>query len=138
MAYPYCISSEFTISLSSFVSSTMCSSCLVGVAHSCDGCGGRSGRRYEPADTIDVGFIHLHGGSSGSNGGGSPLTWWEKKGQLSGHRDRVMVAKKCHAFKAERHRDENKVTILGACIVQVPSQWQRSVHDAGRCNRRLS
>jgi hypothetical protein len=29
-----------------------------------------------------------------------------------------MVAKKCRAFKAERHRDENKVTILGACAVE--------------------
>jgi hypothetical protein len=38
---------------------------------------------------------------------------------LSGRQDRVMVAKKCGAFKAERHRDENEVVILGACAVQV-------------------
>jgi hypothetical protein len=30
-----------------------------------------------------------------------------------------MVAKNCRAFKGERHRDENKVTIFGACAVQV-------------------
>ena len=26
-----------------------------------------------------------------------------------------MVAKKCRAFKVERHRDENEVAVLGAC-----------------------
>jgi len=40
----------------------------------------------------------------------------------------VVAEKKYHAFKAERHRDENEVTILGACAVQVslpcPS-WMR-------------
>src|SRR6267154_4674941 len=108
MTYSYSISSQFIISSSSFVSSTMYSSCLVGVAHSC---GGSGSCRYEPADTIDIGIIHLHGGSSRPNGGESSLTWWEEKGQLSGHRDRLMVAKKCRAFKVERDCDGNKMTI---------------------------
>jgi len=81
---------------------------------------GGGGCRYELADTIDVGLVHLHGGSSGSNGGEPSLTWWEEKGRLSGRQGRVtMVAKKCRVFEAERHRDENEVTILGACAVQV-------------------
>jgi hypothetical protein len=33
-------------------------------AHSCDGCGGNGGCRYELAHTIDLGLIHLHGGST--------------------------------------------------------------------------
>jgi hypothetical protein len=61
-------------------------------------------------------------GSSGSNGGESSLTRWEKKERLSGngHRDRVVVTKKNRTFfKAERHRDENELTILGAWTVRV-------------------
>ncbi|KAF8497751.1 hypothetical protein F5888DRAFT_1634198 [Russula emetica] len=68
------------------------------------------------AETATVGG----GGCRGSNGGEPSLTWWEEKGRLSGRQGRVtMVAKKCRVFEAERHRDENEVTILGACAVQV-------------------
>jgi hypothetical protein len=61
---------------------------------------------YELADTIDVGLVRLHGGSSDSNGGGSSLTWLEEKGQLIGRQDRMMVVKKCRAFKAETPRQK--------------------------------
>jgi hypothetical protein len=119
----------------SCVGLTMRSSCFIRVAHSCDGCGhcgGSGGCRYELADTIDVELIHLHGGSSSSYGGESSLIWWEGKGRLSGRQDRVMVAKKCRAFKAERHREENMVTILGACAVQVRCRILRG-WGWGRC-----
>jgi hypothetical protein len=59
---------------------------------------GNGSCRYKLADTIDVGPVHLHGASSGSNSGGSS-TWWEKNGRLCERQDRVMVAKKCRAFK---------------------------------------
>ena len=36
----------------------------------------------ELADTIDV--VHLHGGSSGSSGGESSLTWREEEGRSNG------------------------------------------------------
>jgi hypothetical protein len=58
---------------------------------------------------------------------------------LSGRQDRLMVAKKCRAFKAERHRDENEVMILGACVVQVRGWgclwWVRlrREEEDGRC-----
>jgi hypothetical protein len=51
---------------------------------------------------------------------------------LSGRQDRMMVVKKCCAFKAERHRDENKVTILGACAIQVHCRVLRE-WGWGRC-----
>jgi hypothetical protein len=85
--------------------------------HGCGGC------IYELAHTIDVGLVHLHGGSCGSNGSESSLTWWEEKVLSSGRgrQDSVIVSKKkkCRAFKAERHRDENEVTNISACAVRV-------------------
>jgi hypothetical protein len=121
-------------SSSSCVGLTMRSSCFVRVAHSCDGCGESGGCRYELGDTIgrDVGLIYPHGGSSSSYGGESSLIWWEGKGRLSGRQDGVMVAKKCRALKVERHRDKNKVTILGTCVVQVHCRILRG-WGWGRC-----
>jgi hypothetical protein len=86
-------------------------------------------RLIPPALDVDVGLVHLHGGSSG---GESSLIWWEEKGRLSGrgHQDRVTVAKKkCGAFKAERHRDDNEVTILGRLNSLLCPSWT----GTGRC-----
>lgn len=47
---------------------------FVRVAHSCDDYCGSGGCRYELTDTIDIGLIHVYGGSSSSNAGEPSLT----------------------------------------------------------------